>query len=170
MGDLTIMKENSEIINLKNVSKRDISINITDNPKVQDICEELEKQLKIKDNKINELQKRLKYSNERIHDIICEKNVIEKELNKLEFQNINLQTGKFEHLKNEYNQLVHRLHITKKQLDNTRKQIKLQNQFIEESKDQIKFREQVIDDLEKRGIVDILLNRSSETFKKYKKI
>lgn len=165
------MKENSEIINLKNVSKRDISINITDDPKkTHDICEELEKQLKIKDNKIIELQKRLKYSNERIHDVIYEKNVIEKQLNKLEFQNINLQTGKFEQLKNEYNQLVHRLHITKKQLDNTRKQIKLQNQFIEESKDQIKFMEKVIDDLEKRGIVDILLNRSSETFKKYKKI
>ena len=84
-------------------------------------------------------------------------------------RSISLQFGKFEELKKEYNQLVHRLQVTKNQLDNARKQIKLQDQFVEDSKDQIEFMELVIHDLENRGLTDFILNRFPESFKDYKK-
>ena len=61
------------------------------------------------------------------------------------------------------------MHVTKNQLDNARKQIKLQNQFVEDSKDQIEFMELVIHDLENRGLTDFIMNRFPESFKEYKK-
>ena len=108
-------------------------------------------------------------SNERIHDVVDEKIILEKRLNELEFKDISLQFGKFEELKKESNQLVHRLQVTKKQLDNSRKQIKSQNQIVEDSKDQIEFMELVIHDLENRGLADFIRNRFPESFKNYKK-
>jgi chromosome segregation ATPase len=164
------MKENSQIEKLSPVSKKDINESKKNDPdKTQDLSEELEKKLKIEHNEVLKLQKRLEYANERIHDVVNEKIIIEKRLNELEFKDISLQFGKFEELKKEHNQLVHRLHVTKNQLDNAREQIKSQNQFVEDSKDQIKFMELVIHDLENRGLTDFILNRFPESFNEYKK-
>ncbi len=164
------MKENSQIEKLSPVSKKDTNESKKNDPeKTHDLSEELEKELKIKHSEVLELQKKLEYANERIHDVVNEKIIIEKRLNELEFKDISLQFGKFEELKKEHNQLVHRLHVTKNQLDNARKQIKSQNQFVEDSKDQIEFMELVIHDLENRGLTDFILNKFPESFNKYKK-
>ena len=61
------------------------------------------------------------------------------------------------------------MQVTKNQLDNARKQIKLQDQFVEDSKDKIELMERVIHDLENRGLADYMRNRFPESFKDYKK-
>jgi chromosome segregation ATPase len=163
------MKENSQIEKLNRGSKKDENEKKHDPDKTQDLTEELEKKLKIKDNELIELQKKLECANERIHDIVNEKIILEKRVSELEFKDISIQFGKFEQLKKEYDKLVHRLQVTKNHLDIARKQIKLQDQFVEDSKHQIEFNEKVIHDLENRGLTDFILNRFPESFKDYKK-
>ena len=81
------MKENSQIEKLSPVSKKDTREYKKHDPdKTHDLSEELEKELKIKHNEVIELQKKLEYANERIHDVVSEKIVLEKRLNELEFK------------------------------------------------------------------------------------
>ena len=93
------MKENSRIEKLSPVSKKDTHNNKHDPDKTHDLVEELEKELKIKHKEVMELQRKLEYTNERIHDVVSEKLILEKRVNELEFKDISLKFGKFEELK-----------------------------------------------------------------------
>ena len=119
------------------------------------LIKKLTKEIIEKNNEINQLKNRLSESQERIHDIILDKNSLKKQINNFELMQLDIQFGKFEDLKNDYNKIKHRLNVTKEHLDIAR--------------DQIIFHEKVIEDLENRGFMDYLRNRYPESFIEYKK-
>jgi chromosome segregation ATPase len=115
----------------------------------------LNKEIVERNNEINQLQTKLSESNERIHDIILDKNSLKKQINNFELMQLDIQFGKFEQLKNDYDKLKHRLNVTKEQLDMSRHQIK--------------FHKKVIEDLENRGFIDYLRHKFPESYIDYKK-
>ena len=131
--------------------------------------EEIERELAEKDEVIIQLKCKLLDSQERIHEVIIEKGSLENQVKVFELKAISLQFDNFEDLKNNYNKLEHRLIITKNQLDDARIQIKSQNEFVENAREQVEFMETVIVDLENRGLIDFLRNRFPESFVTYKK-
>ncbi len=131
--------------------------------------EEIERELAEKDEVIIQLKSKLLDSQERIHKVIIEKGSLENQVKEFELKGISLQFDNFEDLKNNYNKLEHRLIITKNQLDDARIQIKSQNEFVENAREQVEFMETVIVDLENRGLIDFLRNRFPESFVTYKK-
>ena len=131
--------------------------------------EEIKRELAEKDEVIIQLKSKLLDSQERIHKVIIEKGSLENQVKEFELKGISLQFDNFEDLKNNYNKLEHRLIITKNQLDDARIQIKSQNEFVENAREQVEFMETVIVDLENRGLIDFLRNRFPESFVTYKK-
>ena len=131
--------------------------------------EEIERELAEKDEVIIQLKSKLLDSQERIHKVIIEKGSLENQVKEFELKGISLQFDNFEDLKNNYNKLEHRLIITKNQLDDARIQIKSQNEFVENAREQVEFMETVIVDLENRGLIDFLRNKFPESFVTYKK-
>ena len=119
------------------------------------LIKKLNNEIVEKNKEINQLQNKLSESQERIHDIILDKDSLKKQINNFELIQLDIQFGKFEDLKNDYNKLKHRLNVTKEHLDIAR--------------DQIKFHEKVIEDLENRGFMDYLRNKFPESFIEYKK-
>jgi chromosome segregation ATPase len=119
------------------------------------LIKKLYKEIVEKNNEINQLQNKLSESQERIHDIILDKNSLKKQINNYELMQLDIQFGKFEELKNDYDKLKHRLNVTKEQLDIAREQITFNNK--------------VIEDLENRGFIDYLRNKFPESFIDYKK-
>ena len=144
------MKELSSIDSDNTNNKND---NGAQNDKL--LIKKLNKEIAEKNNEISQLKNKLTDSNERIHDIILEKGSLKKQINNFELKELDIQFGKFEELKNDYNKLEHRLKITKEQLDKTRLQII--------------FYTKVIEDLENRGFIDYLRNKFPESFINYKK-
>ncbi|MGB9201156.1 hypothetical protein [Methanobacterium sp.] len=144
------MKELSSIDSDNTNNKND---NGAQNDKL--LIKKLNKEIAEKNNEISQLKNKLTDSNERIHDIILEKGSLKKQINNFELKELDIQFGKFEELKNDYNKLEHRLKITKEQLDKTRLQIV--------------FYTKVIEDLENRGFIDYLRNKFPESFINYKK-
>lgn len=143
------MKERSRIGMDKHDKKNDIK---SQNDRL--LIEKLNRELAEKNNEIKLLQTKFIDSQDRIHDIIIEKDSLKKQINQYELKELELQIGKFEELKNNYNKLEHRLNITKKQLD--------------EARNQIIFHRTVIEDLENRSFMDYLRNRFPESFVDYK--
>jgi chromosome segregation ATPase len=119
------------------------------------LIKKLNKEILEKKNEIVQLQNKLSDSHERIHDMILEKGSLKKQINNFELKQLDIQFGKFEELKNDYNKLEHRLNITKEHLDDVRRQII--------------FNKKVIEDLENRGFMDYLRKRFPESFVDYKK-
>ena len=119
------------------------------------LIKKLNKEIVEKNNEIIQLQNKLSDSYERIHDIIFEKDSLKKQINNFELKQLDIQFGKFEELKSDYNKLEHRLKITKEHLD--------------EAHNQIIFNTKVIEDLENRGFMDYLRKRFPESFVNYKK-
>jgi len=159
------MKENSRIDEVNQFLKKDrINANLESDTQMDDnsSIEELENELKRKNNKIIELQKKFEDAQERIHEVIIQKNSFEKRVNELELKQLSLQLVNYDELKNKFSKLEHRMQITKKQLDDTRNHIELQKQ-------RIKLLEKVIEDLENRGLTDYLRHKFPETFIEYKK-
>ena len=154
------MKDNNSLKNLKKPIKTNKKEN--KDTKIEDALEnknsELE-ELKVesvrKDEEIIQLNEKLSITQDRLLDIIQEKKLLEERKTELELKNIEIELENFQKLKNEHNKLSHRSQVTKKQLDQARVDIKIQ--------------EQVITDLEKRGFLDYLLRRFPESFQDYKK-
>jgi len=133
------------------------------------LVEELENELASKNKEIIQLRIRLEDAQERIHDVILQKESLEKRVNKMELKKLSLKFDKCDELKNNFSKLEHRMQITKEQLDDARNKIKFQENFINLSENRVKFMEKVIDDLENRGLKDYLRRRFPETFIEYKK-
>ncbi len=164
------MKENSQSDDdNQNMGKNEHKTNIDKLNEDKISLEEIEKELAEKDDMIIQLESKLLDSQERIHEVIIEKGSLEKQVKEFELKGISLQLGNFEELKNNYNKLEHRMTITKNQLDDARIQIKSQNEFVKNAKEQVEFMETVIEDLENRGLIDFLRNRFPESFVTYKK-
>jgi chromosome segregation ATPase len=117
--------------------------------------EELEKELNLKENEIKGLREKLTRIQEQLQDTMNEKKSLEKRMSELELKEIDLKLNNSENLRQEHNKLEHRVQVTKKQLD--------------DANDELKVQHKVIEDLENRGIMDILLGRLPESFVRYRK-
>jgi DNA repair exonuclease SbcCD ATPase subunit len=117
--------------------------------------EELEKELNLKENEIKGLREKLTRTQEQLQDTMNEKKSLEKRMSELELKEIDLKLNNSENLRQEHNKLEHRVQVTKKQLD--------------DANDELKFQNKVIEDMENRGIVDIILGRLPESFERYRK-
>ena len=142
-----------ELSNIDSDSLNNKNDNVSQNDKL--LIKKLNKEIVEKNNEIIQLQNKLSDSYERIHDIILEKDSLKKQINNFELKQLDIQFGKFEELKSDYNKLEHRLKITKEHLD--------------EARNQIIFNTKVIEDLENRGFMDYLRKRFPESFVNYKK-
>ena len=142
-----------ELSNIDSDSLNNKNDNVSQNDKL--LIKKLNKEIVEKNNEIIQLQNKLSDSYERIHDIIFEKDSLKKQINNFELKQLDIQFGKFEELKSDYNKLEHRLNITKEHLDDVRRQII--------------FNKKVIEDLENRGFMDYLRKRFPESFVNYKK-
>jgi chromosome segregation ATPase len=142
-----------ELSNIDSDSLNNKNDNVSQNDKL--LIKKLNKEIVEKNNEIIQLQNKLSDSYERIHDIILEKDSLKKQINNFELKQLDIQFGKFEELKSDYNKLEHRLKITKEHLD--------------EAHNQIIFNTKVIEDLENRGFMDYLRKRFPESFVNYKK-
>jgi chromosome segregation ATPase len=142
-----------ELSNIDSDSLNNKNDNVSQNDKL--LIKKLNKEIVEKNNEIIQLQNKLSDSYERIHDIIFEKDSLKKQINNFELKQLDIQFGKFEELKSDYNKLEHRLKITKEHLD--------------EAHNQIIFNTKVIEDLENRGFMDYLRKRFPESFVNYKK-
>jgi len=142
-----------ELSNIDSDSLNNKNDNVSQNDKL--LIKKLNKEIVEKNNEIIQLQNKLSDSYERIHDIIFEKDSLKKQINNFELKQLDIQFGKFEELKSDYNKLEHRLKITKEHLD--------------EAHNQIIFNTKVIEDLENRGFMDYLRKRFPESFVDYKK-
>jgi hypothetical protein len=120
------------------------------------IIEGLELKLKEKEFEIQELRGKLQDKYEMLQDRIEEKKVLEKVLEQFELNDATLKMGKLDEVTLENHKLEHRVQVTKKQLD--------------EARDDLKFQQRVIEDLENRGFLDFLLKRFPESFREYKKL
>jgi len=154
------MKDNTS----SNKLKKPIKPNKTENEDIKvdeslenkdSLLKELKEELVRKDEEITRLKEKLSITQERLLDIIQEKNLLEQKKTELELKEIEMELKNFQKLKNKHHQLLHRSKVTKKQLDQARADLKIQ--------------EQVITDLEKRGFLDYLLRRFPESFKDYQK-
>ena len=117
--------------------------------------EELEKELNLKENEIKGLREKLAGTQEQLQDTMNEKKLLEKRMSELELKEIDLKLNNSENLRQEHNKLEHRVQVTKKQLD--------------DANDNLKFQHKVIEDLENRGIMDIIRGRFPESFMRYRK-
>jgi chromosome segregation ATPase len=123
--------------------------------KAEDLLEKLEEELGRKDAELTQLKEKLTNTQERLLDIIQEKKHIEQIKAELELKETELKLKKYQKLENKHHQLSHRSQITKKQLDQARADLKIQ--------------EKVITDLEKRTFMDYLIRRFPESFRDYQK-
>jgi len=120
------------------------------------IIKGLELKLKEKESEIQELRVKLQDKYEMLQDRIEEKKVLEKRLEQFELNDATLKMGKLDEVTLENHKLEHRVQVTKKQLN--------------EARDDLKFQERVIEDLENRGFLDFILKRFPESFRAYKKL
>ena len=120
------------------------------------IIDGLELKLKEKESEIQELRVKLQDKYEMLQDRIEEKKVLEKRLEQFELNDATLKLGKLDEVTLENHKLEHRVQVTKKQLN--------------EARDNLKYQEKVIEDLENRGFLDFLLKRFPESFREYKKL
>jgi|GEM_PF-1000962 len=123
--------------------------------KAEELLEKLEKELNSKDEELIQLKEKLSNTQERLLDIIQEKKHVEQIKTELELKETELKLKNFQKLENKHHQLSHRSQVTKKQLDQVRAELKIQ--------------QKVITDLEKRGFLDYLLRRYPESFQDYQK-
>ncbi len=121
----------------------------------EDYTLELEKKLASKEKEILSIKEKLEDTEERLHHTIEDKKSLKNRINELELKELSIQLGNYEKLKMDHSKLDHRTQVTKKQLEDARKYIK--------------FMENVIEDLENRGITDLLRRRFPETYIEYMK-
>lgn len=116
--------------------------------------EELKSELKRGESAISALQERLKNNEDMLKDSIAEKNELKQRLQQIDLHQNDTKIGEYQKLLEDHQKTVHRLEVTKKHLD--------------ESKDEIAVLKEVIDDLASRSLLDHLLGRYPESFKEYK--
>ena len=108
-----------------------------------------------KNKEIQDLEKQLYQCQGRLEEIREEKKELNDKLKALEMMKMDLKLLDAQKLQDENNQIQHRIHITKKLLD--------------EKREEVKFRDEVISDLEERGFGDYLLRKVPDNLVVYRK-
>lgn len=152
---------NNDEININNANDIDMNNNdntINNNDIINKEINDLNNELISKNNEISKLKSQLmeEHNNfqNRIANIVADKNKLLTELNHYKLIELDLQVAKFEKLKIDYLKLEHRYGITKKLLDDSRSQVAIL--------------EKVIYDLENIKFIEFIKNNEPNSFTKYK--
>jgi predicted nuclease with TOPRIM domain len=116
--------------------------------------EMLENELNRKDQEMEQLKKDLYQAQGRLQEIREEKEELSQQVSKFELMQMDLELIKARDVYEENNRLQHRIHVTKKLLD--------------EARLELKFREKVIDELENLKMMDRLRNKPPASLIIYK--
>jgi chromosome segregation ATPase len=131
----------------------------SDSPDNQDSLieriEELETELSKKNQALKYHEEEISDLKYHIQELVADKREISDKLDNLQLMQIELKINDYNSLKDDYNKLKHRTDVTKKLLDQARNDLKILKK--------------VLEDLEKRGILDFLLGRYPESYQEYKK-
>jgi len=123
---------------------------------------ELKKELKTLKKTIESLKETLVNNNNMLHDIIIEKKELTKKIQEYDHKLVDTKLKQYQKLQEDHQKIIHRLQVTKKQLDKTNQNIKILNRKNEEL-------ERVIMGLESRGILDYIRGKYPESYQEYKK-
>lgn len=115
---------------------------------------ELEKELRNRESELKTLQERLKNNEDMLQDAIDEKNKMKLQLQEYELTLTDNKLNQHQKLQEDHNKTVHRLQVTKKQLDDARTDIS-----------DLK---EIIDELANRGLLDHIRGKYPESFEEYK--
>jgi len=140
----------NENLNTKNHQSKDAEI------------KELKKELKTLKKTIESLKETLVNNNNMLHDIIIEKKELTKKIQEYDHKLVDTKLKQYQKLQEDHQKIIHRLQVTKKQLDKTNQNIKILNRKNEEL-------ERVIMGLESRGILDYIRGKYPESYQEYKK-
>ncbi|MDZ4171313.1 MAG: hypothetical protein U1C19_04040 [Methanobacteriaceae archaeon] len=116
--------------------------------------EMLENELNRKDEEMEQLKKDLYQAQGRLQEIREEKEELTQQVSKFELMQMDLELMKAREVYEENNRLQHRIHVTKKLLD--------------EARVEMEFREKVINELENLKIMDRLRNKPPASLIIYK--
>jgi archaellum component FlaC len=116
--------------------------------------EMLENELNRKDKEMEQLKKGLYQAQGRLQEIREEKEELTQQVSKFELMQMDLELMKAREVYEENNRLQHRIHVTKKLLD--------------EARVELEFREKVIDELENLKMMDRLRNKPPASLIIYK--
>jgi len=116
---------------------------------------ELEAELVKKEAEIEILKDKIDTNQKIILDVIEEKKLLKKQVEEFERKELDLRLNNFMELQQKHNKVEHRLFVTKNLLD--------------EANAELEFRAKVIEELENRGIRDLMMGRYPDTYLEYKK-
>lgn len=114
----------------------------------------LEKELSKKESEIEFLKEKFTNNQEVLLDVIQDKKLLKEQIHEFELKELDERLNNFRDLQRKHHKTQHRLFVTKKLLN--------------DSREDIKFREKVIEEMENRRLLDYILGRFPESFKEYK--
>ncbi len=123
---------------------------------------QLKKELKTQEKTTESLKETLSNNNNMLHDIIKEKKELTNKIQEYDLKLVDAKLNQFQRLQEDHLKTVHRLQVTKKQLDEA-------NQRITELNGKNEELELVIAGLESRGILDYIRGKYPESYQAYKK-
>lgn len=113
---------------------------------------ELEKELRNRESSIELLRERLKNNEGMLQDAIEEKNQFKGRIREHDLNQAKID--QYQNLQEDHHKAVHRLQVTKKQLD--------------EAREEIDILKEIVDDLANRGLWDHIHGKYPESFEEYK--
>ncbi len=134
---------------------KDNPVKETESIDVKKRIKELEAELAKKESEIEFFKDKINTNQEIILDVIDEKKLLKNEIEKYERKELDMKLNNYMDLQRKHHKVEHRLFVTKNLLD--------------EAHEKMEFQAKVIEDLEKRGLTDIILRRYPHSHQKYKK-
>ena len=121
----------------------------------------LKKELKNREKIVISLNEKLENNKNMLQDIIIEKNELKKTIQEYDLKMVDAKLKQYQKLQEQQQKTVHRLRVTKNQLDD----VNIKNKDLKESKKEM---QRVIEDLENRGLVDFIRGKYPESYLKFK--
>lgn len=134
---------------------KDNPVKETESIDVKKRIKELEAELAKKESEIEFFKDKINTNQEIILDVIDEKKLLKNEIEKYERKELDMKLNNYMDLQRKHHKVEHRLFVTKNLLD--------------EAHEKMEFQAKVIEDLEKRGLTDIILRRYPHSHQEYKK-
>lgn len=130
-------------------------VNETESIDVKKRIKELEAELAKKKSEIEFFKDKINTNQEIILDVIDEKKLLKKQIEKYERKELDVKLNNYMDLQRKHHKVEHRLFVTKNLLD--------------EAHEKMEFQAKVIEDLEKRGLTDVILRKYPDSYQEYKK-
>jgi hypothetical protein len=117
--------------------------------------QELEKELSRKESEIEFFKEKLNNNQEILLDVVEDKKLLKIQIQDFELKEIDEKLNNFRDLQRKQHKIEHRLFITKKNLEEARKELE--------------FRKKIIKDMENRGIIDYIMGNYPDSLIEYNK-